>query len=469
MVRIAVIGAGAAGLSAAHHLLQNGCEVKIYERSSFVGGQASTFEVLKDIPLERGYHHLFISDTDIIELIDHLGLSSQLKWIPSKVGTFTQGKTFKFTTALDLLKFSPLNLIDRLRLGFLSLYLSKISDWHNLESSTAVNWLKNFGGQNIYDVFWEPMLQGKFGKNYFSQVNMAWIWGKINTRFASRKGFLAKELLGYPLCSFGTVFDELVRSIKKKGGIVELSREVTKIISLDQDQKVKIISELKADTWQSPTKHDFSPETIEFESKEKNIHTDEFDAVIVTTPSYVFSNIIDNIPRDYQPSLLSQNYLSAILLILVLKSPLSEYYWLNIADRKIPFVGVIEHTNLADRSNYNDKHIVYLSNYVSKDDPLLKKNHKDLLDLYLPHLKKINKDFSKDWIEESFYQRVDAAQPIVGINYSSQILSHETPFPNIYLANTTQIYPEDRGTNYSIKIGKKVAKLLLTNINKTLY
>ncbi|GIT15764.1 MAG: hypothetical protein CM1200mP37_3450 [Chloroflexota bacterium] len=104
-----------------------------------------------------------------------------------------------------------------------------------------------------------------------------------------------------------------------------------------------------------------------------------------------------------------------------MKSPLSEYYWLNIADRKIPFVGVIEHTNLADRSNYNDKHIVYLSNYVSKDDPLLKKNHKDLLDLYLPHLKKINKDFSKDWIEEFFYQRVDAAQPIVGINYSSKI------------------------------------------------
>ena len=178
---------------------------------------------------------------------------------------------------------------------------------------------------------------------------------------------------------------------------------------------------------------------------------------------------MDDIPSDYQASLLSQNYLSAILLILVLKNPLTEYYWLNIADRNIPFVGVIEHTNLVDRNNYHGKHIVYLSNYVSKDDPLLKKDHRDLLELYLPHLKKINKDFTKDWIEESFYQRVDAAQPIVGINYSSQILSHETPFPNIYLANTTQIYPEDRGTNYSISIGKKVAKLLLSNVNKNLY
>lgn len=469
MVRIGVIGAGAAGLSAAYHLLQNGCQVKIYERSAFVGGQASTFEVLKGIPLERGYHHLFISDTHMIDLIDHLGLSSQLKWIPSKIGTFTGGKTFKFTTAFDLLKFSPLNLIDRLRLGILSLYLSKISNWHNLESSTAVNWLKTFGGQNPYEVFWEPMLQGKFGKDYFSQVNMAWIWGKINTRFASRKGFLAKELLGYPLCSFGTVFDELVNSIEKKGGVVSLSREVTKIISPYNDQKVKIISELRADTWQSPTKYDFHPETIDSELEEKNLNADGFDAVIVTTPSYVFSNIMDDIPSDYQASLLSQNYLSAVLLILVLKNPLTEYYWLNIADRNIPFVGVIEHTNLVDRNNYHGKHIVYLSNYVSKDDPLLKKDHRDLLELYLPHLKKINKDFTKDWIEESFYQRVDAAQPIVGINYSSQILSHETPFPNIYLANTTQIYPEDRGTNYSISIGKKVAKLLLSNVNKNLY
>ena len=166
-------------------------------------------------------------------------------------------------------------------------------------------------------------------------------------------------------------------------------------------------------------------------------------------------------PKEYEERLTTVQYMSAVLIILILDRPLTNVYWLNVADRSIPFVGVIEHTNMIDSSFYGGKHIVYLSNYLNIDHRLYQMDHKQLLEEYLPHIKKINPDFEESWIEKTYYHKVGAAQPIIGINYSQRIPSHKTPFEGLYLANTTQIYPEDRGTNYSVRMGREVAKLLL--------
>jgi protoporphyrinogen oxidase len=154
-------------------------------------------------------------------------------------------------------------------------------------------------------------------------------------------------------------------------------------------------------------------------------------------------------------------YLAAVLVILVLKKPLSDIYWLNVADRDIPFVGVIEQTNFIPPDHYGGKHIVYLSNYLSADNPLFHMDHDEILLEYLPHLRKINPEFDPSWIETSYYHKVDAAQPIIPVNYSGLVPEHRTPFKGLYLANTTQVYPEDRGTNYSVRLGRKVARMVL--------
>ena len=156
--------------------------------------------------------------------------------------------------------------------------------------------------------------------------------------------------------------------------------------------------------------------------------------------------------------------MSAVLIVLVLERPLSQIYWLNVADRSIPFVAVIEHTNLIGPEHYGGKHIVYLSNYLTLDDPLYKMGHEELLEEYLPHLRKINADFDLSWIETSYHHRVDGAQPIIGTNYSSRIPNHRTPHRGVYLANTTQVYPEDRGTNYSVRMGRRVARMVMEDM-----
>lgn len=435
-MKVAIIGGGALGLAAAYDLCLKGHEPEVFEVAPFLGGQASTFEVGGGL-LEKGYHHLFKSDTDIVDLIHQLGLGPKLHWIESKVGLFHGDRIWNFASPKDLLTFTPLSFIDRVRLGLVTLYLQKTKNWQRFESVTALEWLQNRVGRRPYEVIWEPMLRGKFGRHY-DKVSMAWLWGKIYLRVASRERIWEKEKLGYPMGSFGEIFDALDAEIKRMGGDVRLSTGVRRVI-VDDGRAVG----------------------LEVQTRGSEPETRRYDAVIATTPSYVFTRLAPMLPKDYQQRLSNVTYLSAVLAILVLDRPLTEKYWLNIADRSIPFVGIIEQTNFVSPELYGGNHVVYLTNYPATDEPIYQMTPDELLEEYLPHLSRVNPNFNRPWIVDYHHHKVDAAQPIIGVNYGQQIPDLRTPIPALYLANTTQIYPEDRGTNYSVKLGREVARLVM--------
>ncbi|MBI2166553.1 MAG: NAD(P)/FAD-dependent oxidoreductase [Chloroflexi bacterium] len=435
-MNVGVIGGGAAGLAAAYELIKQGHQATVFERAPFLGGQASTFDV-GGARLERGYHHLFVSDVDMVALMSELGLGPRLAWISSKVGLYHGGRIWNFVTPLDLLRFRGIGLLDRLRLGAVTLLLNREKDWRRLEPYTAAGWLPARVGQAAYRAVWEPLLRGKFGERY-DQVGMTWFWGKIALRFASRGRGMAKEKLGYPMGSFGEIFDTLGEFIRSKGGRVYTSAAVRRVV-VEEGRAVGLEVELPG----------------------QGVTVEPFDAVVATVPSYIFPRLVPTLPKTYEEKLAGVTYLAAVLVILELKQPISQIYWLNIADRSIPFVAVIGHTNFVGPEHYGGKHLVYLSNYLGRENPMYFMKHQELLDAYLPHLQKLNPQFSLSWIENSHYHREDAAQPVVGVNYSRQIPEHHTPIRNLYLANTTQVYPEDRGTNYSVRLGRKVARILL--------
>ena len=435
-MRVGIIGGGAAGLAAAYELTKEGHYAEVFERDPFLGGQASTFEVGGG-RLERGYHHLFVSDVDMTGLIHDLGLGEKLAWLESKVGLYHDGKVWDFSTPMDLLRFTPLSLLQRLRVGFWTFVLQKTRNWHKLEDVTARDWIVRHMGQRAYEVIWEPLLRGKFGE-YYDQVSMTWLWGKIHLRVASRGKGLQKERLGYPMGSFGEVFDVLGKRIAEQGGDVHTSTGVKRVVVADG-----------------------AASGLEVELPGRGLQKRDYDAVIATTPSYIFTRLVPALPDGYRDKLESVRYLSAVLMVLVLDRPLSSRYWMNIADTSLPFVAVIEHTNMIDGSLYGGHHIVYLSNYPSRDSELYRKSAQELLEELVPHLKKINPEFDPSWILEYHHHKLDGAQPIIGVNYGQRIPDHRTPFKNLYLANTTQIYPEDRGTNYSVRMGRRVARMVL--------
>ena len=435
-MRVGIIGGGVAGLAAAYELTKRGHYAEVFEQAPFLGGQASTFPVYGG-QLERGYHHLFVSDTAITELIHELGLGDRLAWLESKVGLYHDGKVWDFSTPMDLLRFTPISLLQRLRVGLWTVILQRTNDWNKFENVTAKDWLSKHMGAQAYRVLWEPLLRGKFGQHY-DQVSMTWIWGKIRLRVASRgKGF-QKERLGYPMGSFGEVIDVLAERVRQQGGEVHISSRVNQV-----------------------TVEDGVASGMEVQIGDGTPERRDYDAVIATTPSYVFTRLVPPMPEEYTEMLTSVRYLSAVVLILVMDRPFTPKYWMNIADADMPFVALIEHTNMIDKELYGGKHILYISNYPDLESDLYRLSAEEMLELFVPHLKKINPDFDTSWVLEYHHHRVDGAQPIIGVNYSQRIPDHRTPFDKLYLANTTQIFPEDRGTNYSIRMGRQVARMVL--------
>ena len=439
-MRVGIIGGGVAGLAAAYDLTKQGHYAEVFEVAPFLGGQASTFPVGGG-QLERGYHHLFVSDTAITELIHELGLGDKLAWLESKVGLYHDGKIWDFSTPLDLLRFKPLSLWQRFRVGLWTLRLQRIADYSRFEDITARDWLSQHMGRKAYEVLFEPLLRGKFGDHY-DQVSMTWLWGKVRLRVASRGKGMHKERLGYPMGSFGEVIDRLSERIAEQGGDVHTSAFVSRVL----------IDDSRATGLEVQFGRDAAPEQR------------DYDVVVATTPSYVFTRLVPSMPDEYQELLTGVSYLSAVLLILELDRPLTAKYWINIADDGVPFVGIIEHTNMIDKSLYGGKHIVYISNYPDRNSPLYSAEPDELLELFTPHLRKLNPDFDRSWVQAYHHHRVDGAQPIIGRNYSQRIPSHRTPVKGLYLANTTQIFPEDRGTNYSIRMGRQVARMMMEDV-----
>ncbi|HYH13251.1 MAG TPA: FAD-dependent oxidoreductase, partial [Thermomicrobiales bacterium] len=329
---------------------------------------------------------------------------------------------------------------DRVRLGAVTFYLQQKKDWKPYEKVTAHEWLQRALGKRAYDKTLGAQLRAKFGKRY-ADVAMVWFWGKIWLRTTSRSNPLEQEKLGYFEGSFRTMVDALVRGCEEAGVDMRLGASITDLGQSGQTGK-----------WIVATADRREQET--------------FDAMIATVPSPVFQKMVPNLPADYTRRLNALDYEAAVVAILELDRPLSDIYWLNIADDDMPFTGIIEHTNFIDPSVYGGRRFVYLSKYLEPDHPYFTMPDEDLLNEYIPHLKKVNPNFDRSWIQNTWVFRERAAQPIVPLNYSQIIPPHRTPLNGLYLANTTQIYPEDRGTNYSVRLGNDIAKLVDGDLRK---
>jgi protoporphyrinogen oxidase len=439
-MRIGIIGGGIAGLTAAYELAKNGHHVSVFEKEAELGGQAATFPI-EGTRLEKFYHHLFVSDYHIIQLINELGLSPRMRWIDSQVGLFHGGKVYDFVTPLDLLRFTPLGLPNRLWAGLVSVYLQRQTDWQKYEGITAKEWLEKYTGKSVYNTIWEPLLRNKFGDSY-DEVSMTWFWGKMRLRFGSRPKGMQKEQLGYMEGSFQLLIVELEKQIKELGGEVYTNAPVERVV-VEEGKAVGLKFHTSRFTTQNP-----KPETR------------NFGLIISTVPSFAFTEMMPELPSDYIEKLRHIKYQSALCLVLKMRRPLSHIYWMNISDPSIPFVAAIEHTNYMPPEFYNGKHVLYLSNYLPPESPLFSLSQDELLREYLPHVQRINPEFDLDWVEESWLFRDDAGQPIITCNYSQQVPDHQTPIEGLYLANTTQIYPEDRGMNYSVHLGQKIAGIV---------
>lgn len=423
-MKIGIVGAGFTGLSAAYEAIKAGHDVTVIEKDSQPGGLAIGYQE-KDWKwsLEKHYHHWFTNDSSVLGLAKEIGYKVHVR--RPKTSVFIDGKTYPLDSPVNLLKFSKLSLIDRVRMGATLAIFRYNPFWKPLEKFYAAPVLSALMGKKGYEMIWEPQFRNKYGENK-DKVSLAWFWARIVKRTPS---------LAYPEGGFLHFAQTLVTNIGNKGGKVLFGQE---IIEIEGGDTTEITVQNK-------------------NGKEKFV----FDRLIVTTPSFHFTQAA-TLPEKYVKNLLSVKSIGATNLVLRLKKTFfqNNEYWVSVCESGAPVMAMVEHTNYMDKKNYNNEHILYLGKYLSMDDPNFSLDAEQTFKLYHPFLKKIKPDYKKDLIGYKLF-KAPFAQPIIPLNYSKTIAPFETPLQNVFLANMQQVYPWDRGTNYAVELGQKVVKHIL--------
>lgn len=425
-MKIAIIGAGFTGLSAAFELVKKNHDVFVFEKDSKPGGLAIGYkEKGWNWSLEKHYHHWFTNDNSVLNLAKEINHDVIIK--RPKTSVFIKNKIYQLDSPLTVLKFPLLSFFERLKMSTVIGFLKYDPFWKTLEKYKASEILPKLMGKKAYKMIWEPLFINKFGE-FAENVSLAWFWARIKKRTPS---------LAYPKGGFLNFADHLVKIIKKRGGTFYFNTEILELSSKNKSR-------------------------IKFKSfGNSKVEIANYDAVIVTTPSFLFLKISPQLPKEYKESLGKLKGLGATNLVLRLNKSFfkDNTYWLSVCDKNAPVMAIVEHTNFMDKKNYNNEHLIYLGNYKSPADPYFLMTKEEMLKKFDPYLKRINPNYYKNIIGFELF-KAPFAQPIIPINYSKILPGFKTPLKNVYLANIEQVYPWDRGTNYAVELGQKVVKLI---------
>jgi protoporphyrinogen oxidase len=194
---------------------------------------------------------------------------------------------------------------------------------------------------------------------------------------------------------------------------------------------------------------------------------EDFDALIVTGAPGLLSKLAPQLPPDYLGRLAQLRSMGAVVMTIALKQPLTNgIYWMNMPKDQFPFLALVEHTNFVGREHYGGDHLIYCGDYLEPSHEYFRLTQDELLDRFLPALATVNPRFDRSWVRAAWLHREPYAQPIVPVGHSRNIPPLATPLPGLYWASMSQVYPWDRGTNFAVELGQRVAQEVLAYTRK---
>ena len=421
--KVAVLGAGPMGLAVAYQLARDGHHPVVYEADDRVGGMTAAFD-FSGLKIERYYHFHCISDHAFLNVLNELGLSDRMNWVPTKMGYWYLNQLQAWGNPIALLKFRGLGLVAKFRYGLHAFLSTKRDDWKPLDKVDAVRWIQRWVGPEAYEVLWRRLFDYKF-YDYTSNLSAAWIWSRIRRIGRSRYN-LFKEKLGYLEGGSETLLQGMHQDIIKNGGEVRLKSPVTKVV-IENGAVIGIESQGA------------------FEG---------FDTVISTIPLPYVPAVMPDLPAEILAQFISVKNIAVVCVIVKLRQPLTENFWLNTNDPEMDIPGIVEYSNLRPLEHS----IVYVPFYMPGEHPKFADPDEAFLQKVRRYFKKINPTLVDEDFLDIRASRYRFAQPIGVPGYLETIPEAKLPIKGLWVADTSYYYPEDRGISESIDFGRKMAQ-----------
>lgn len=428
----AIAGGGMLGLTLALRMAKQGHDVTLIEAGPTLGGLASIWK-LGDVMWDRHYHVTLMSDSRLLNLIEEIGLSDDLKWIETKTGFYTGGKLYSMSDTAEFLKFPPLNLIEKLRLGGTIFYASKIRNWKRLEKIKVADWLSRWSGKGTFKKIWEPLLKAKLGESY-QRTAASFIWAHISRMYKARRTGLKKEMFGYVNGGYRSIIQRMGDLLESQNVDIKVDHAISKV-----------------------EKQGDGSFSIEFQ----NQPAQSFDRVIMTTPNSIMSRVCVDLSQDEKDRFDKVEYLGIVCASLLLKKPISKFYVTNITDTWVPMTAVIEMTTIVDTDEFGGKSLVYLPKYVPADHELFEKTDQEIEESFISALEKMYPEFSRDDVEAFKISRVRSVMAIPTLRYSELLPPMNSSVDGLYFVNSSYILRGNLNVNETITIAEEAMETVL--------
>jgi protoporphyrinogen oxidase len=424
MAHVVVLGAGAMGLAAAYQAVKLGHQVTLLEAAPEPGGMAAHFD-LAGLSIERFYHFVCKADEPTFALMQELGIGDKMRWRPTSMGYFINGKLHPWGDPISLLRFPLLTPIEKLRYGLLMFVSTKRNSWPVLEHTSAKDWIERWCGASVYRKLWAPLFNLKFYQ-YADNISASWIWTRIRRVGRSRKSLLQEEM-GYIEGGSQTLVDALTRRIIAEGATVRFSLPATRIEVADG-------------------------RVIAVQTVAERIPCD---AVISTVPTPFVSALVPDLPAPQRAAFDSILNIGVTCVVVKLRRSVTPHFWVNIVDPSIPVPGIIEFSRL--RQPETGETVVYTPYYMPTDNPLWQRPDEVFVAEVMATLRRINPALSSDDLIASHVGRLRHAQPVCPPGFLDHMPPVQTSIAGLQIADTSSYYPEDRGIAESIRLGRAMA------------
>lgn len=434
--RVAVVGGGVTGLATSYYLGKAGVPVDLFEAEEETGGLARSFN-LDGLKVERYYHFICGPDTELIDLAHELGLGDMLVWRRTRTSFFYQGRLYPFATPLDLLRFSPITLWQRLNFGLETLKWRRMSNWENLDGIAGREWLISQLGKQTYDVIWHPLLSMKFGE-YRDRVSAAWVWHRVHRVASSRKSPFCPEMMGHFQGGTETLFTRLRERITEHGSRIHCRAPVQKVLQ-ESAGRVRGVHVLGMER--------------------------EYDAVVLAVPLPQSAALLPFELEEYRVQLERVPFLGVVCLVLWMNTTLCDSFWCNVYDDRIPFNGIIEMTQLNPEAGRGGS-LMYVPFYLPVHDPRFTASDEDLLEEFLQAAPMIRPGVDRSAIRASWVFRSRLAQAVCEVGFRHIQPSHAAPLKGLFLLDSTHLYPSDRTVSGMIGLAQTVSRMVLGQIDR---